>query len=218
MMRYRIYSTGKVLLAIALAACLNTACGSSHSSSAITSATQSCPPKAKPLKVPEIDGQPLVAANFFIKCAGLRSVSPYHDANLDTPNDDIIISTPVQGSRVQADSVVTLIVSTGPNGCGTCHGIATDEIKGHQDMPPVCGLTFQKADITLAEDSITLDPKTNSRASADKSGTIIGSTPAVGTRFVAYGKGAVRVVVTVSSGNSASSAPPPSSGTQNACR
>ena len=203
------------MLAIALSACVCTSCGSgsSTSSSSVTSSTTpTCiTGPVKPLAVPGVDGYPVPQADYDVRCAGLLLARPDYRPNTKVPNGFVITTSPAQGTPEQAGAAVTLIVSEGPYGCGTCNALVGSIELAYRVMPDVCGMTVQRADTFLATMGITL-------ATPERRGIITGSVPAAGVRFLAYGdpKKAQAVVVTVSSSPPGSSTPAPS--TSSACR
>jgi len=121
---------------------------------------------------------------------------------------DVITTDPPTGAAVPANFRVTLIISEGVTSCAECTGGGAAVV-----MPPVCGLTVQKADTLLAEMGITLNPGDVSQAS---SGSIVSSAPAAGTRFIAYGGPSAREVNVITSAGQAP-APTQSAGSQNTC-
>lgn len=212
--RFQIRAAAQILLAMALTACMSS-CGSSSSGTHRThvsssSATPSCettPPNN--VTIPAVSGDFAREAEYVVKCAGLKAATERR-ANLNVAEGIVITTAPAQGATVPTNSQLTIIISAGPNGCSSCGGIG-GKIKV---MPDVCGLTFQQAKTDLAENSITLENQTVSQASSEPRGKIIGSKPAAGVSFVAYGSqiiaGEVRtakaVIVAISSGLAPSSA------------
>jgi beta-lactam-binding protein with PASTA domain len=212
--RYQSSPAGKLLLAMALAACM---CSCGGASGGITSphASPSCTTTpASKLRVPPVAGDFQRQADYVITCAGLRPAAERR-ANLKTPEGIVITSAPAQNAPIRADARLTLIVSAGSDGCGDCGGL----IAGIRVMPDICGLTFQRAKTELAGNSITLDGQVRYRASSEPRGRIIGSAPAAGKPFMAYGnrKTAEAVAVTISSGPAPPSAQTPSPGSRSAC-
>jgi beta-lactam-binding protein with PASTA domain len=132
--------------------------------------------------------------------------------NLYYDQGEVTATAPPGNSSVRTGSTVTIFVSAGSTKCATCVGGESIRRK----MPPVCGLNFQQAETLLVRQSITLrPPPPNVPASAK----IIGSDPPAGTFFVAFGSPAAKeVVVTFSSGQSASSSTASSSaGSRDSC-
>jgi beta-lactam-binding protein with PASTA domain len=209
---------GRAMVAVALLAFVCTSCSSGSSSTTSSPATTSCPTESTtPIAVPNVNGDEMPQADYYVRCAELKLAAPDYRANNLVPNDFVITTNPAQGTHEHADAAVTLVVSTGPYGCGTCDHLVGSIVIAFRTMPPVCGLTVQKADTVLALMSITLAPRPVYRASPMPRGTIIGSVPATGARFLAYGnrKKAHDVVVIVATGASASSAP--ATATASAC-
>jgi hypothetical protein len=224
--RYHVRTTVQILLVMALAAGVNS-CGSSssgiHSSQvSSSSATPSC--KTAPINnvtVPPVGGDIVREAEYVITCAKLK-LATEHRANLKLPKGIVITTTPAQGVTVPTNSRVIIIISAGSDGCDSCDGI----VGKTRVMPDVCGLTFQQAKTKLARDSITLDSQTISRASSEPRGKIIGTAPATGVSFLAYGSGvsgeagrsARAVIVAISSGPARSSAATASPRSMKSCK
>jgi len=210
-------SAGSAMLTAALLVSLCTSCGSGSSSTTSSPATPTCATEsATPIAVPIVDGIQMPQADYDVRCAGLKLATPDYRANNRIPNGFVIAANPAQGTHEHADAAVTLVVSSGPYGCGTCDHLVGSILTAYRGMPSVCGLTVQKADTVLALMSITLAQRPIYRASPRPRGTITGSVPAAGVRFLAFGdrKKAQDVVLIVSSGPSASptSAPAAASG------
>lgn len=197
---HRFQSPAKVL-ALALAVFL-AGCGGSHASTSPTgSPSHSTPGSLKPVAMPTVLGYSVPFAKHEIRSMGLKGPTKV----IPTPNGSwpqyrITGTIPPAGKLVLADSPVTFYIASGPAVCIACTGRGM-VVK----MPDVCGKTFQEANTLLVEMGITLDQTPIRRASSEPRGTVIGSVPAAGTHFVAYGSSSAKeVVVTVSSGGGTS--------------
>lgn len=189
------------VLAIALAGCL-AGCGTSHATTSSAASPSHGAPR--PVPMPPVVGDPLYAAKQAIRAVGFdRPPRVMATPNDKTGKDQVIATNPLGGKVVLSDSLVTIFVASGPMVCLVCSGRGTV-----RTMPPVCGLTMQEANLLLVESGITLDQHPIHRPSSKPAGTVIGSAPAAGTRFIAYGSRSAReVVVTISSGRGTSPAP-----------
>jgi beta-lactam-binding protein with PASTA domain len=206
MIRHRLASTAKVL-ALALTLCLaGCGSGSSSSTSPTTSPSHSTP---KPVPMPTVLGYSVPLAMQAVKAIGLEArPNVKMMPNGAWPRNRITGTIPPAGKVVLSDSAITFYVASGPAICTLCSG--TGRVV---NMPPICGLTFQQANTVLVEMGITLDQHPIRRPSSKEAGTVIGSVPAVGTRFSAYGsRNAEEVVVTISSGQAG-----PTAGSQASC-
>ena len=237
MIRQKYHLTGMALLAMALTVCI-AACGTGPTAgggnSAVASSTASSPQTTPtvvqttptvvqttptmhttvPLRrvtIPIVTGDSVLITHQIMMSNGLGSVTAMFEINLDYPYNDVIATDPPGGTVVWADSTVTLLVSEGVGGCSLCQeGVA-------RIMPNVCGLTYQQANTLLAEKDITLSGQFAYQASSEPRGTIVGSIPAVGVTFIAYGSGAEAVMVTISSGQTTSPALTPTPGSPDGC-
>jgi beta-lactam-binding protein with PASTA domain len=201
----RFHSTTRVVV-LALAGCL-AGCGGGHATSSPTVGPSHSRPR--PVAMPTVLGYPLQQAKQAIRATGLDGPTKVKATPYDnTAQNQVIATNPLGGKAVLSDSPVTIYVASGPIACLVCSG------RGRvAKMPAVCGLNLQQARLLLVEKGITLE-RAIPRPSSKAPGVIIGSVPAVGTFFIAYGsRSAKGVVVMISSGQAA----PPTAAGQGSC-
>jgi beta-lactam-binding protein with PASTA domain len=208
----RFRSAGKMALAMTIAAAM-TACSSSasHSTTATspTPSTSSTGPHTG-VAIPDVIGDDEQFAEQLLAYYGIRPVKEDSMPNLYYNVNYAIGTNPPGETKVFTGSPVVLFLSGG----------ITSFVSGGAkivSMPNVLKLTFQLANTMLVEHGITLCPPIF-QASAKPAGQIIGSVPAAGQKFIAYGsKNARPVIVTVSSGHTTSPGPSPSAESPNGC-
>lgn len=188
------------VLAMVLTVCL-AGCGSSHPSA---SSTASASPTStitshKHVRMPIVLGYSVHLAVQAIRASGLRPEKPKSWPNRHSPPGTVTGTNPPGNNVVLAGTAVILYVSSGPAICAEC--VAVTRV-----MRNVCGLDFQQANTILVQEGITLNQRPIRQASSKRPGTVIGSVPAAGASFIAYGSSAARdVTLVVSSGHTGSS-------------
>jgi hypothetical protein len=239
MIRHQFHPTGRALLSIALTACV-AACGASQTTgggghSTAASSKASSPPTTPTVAtttptvvpttptahttvpiarvtIPVVMGDDVLFADQIMMSKGLGFVTE-SVPNLQYPYNVVVATNPSGGTAVRTDSTVTLYVSGGVSGCNLCRRRGAI----HSIMPDVCGLTYQQANTLLAVKGITLSEQVDYQPSSEPSGIIVGSIPAATARFVSYGPSAEAVIVTLSSGQTASPSLGPAPGSTNEC-
>jgi beta-lactam-binding protein with PASTA domain len=215
MIGLRFRPAGKIVLAMTVTVGM-TACSSSTSHStaptspALSTSSTGTPGPHTRVAIPDVIGDDEQFAEQLLASYGIKPAKPDSRPNLYYNVNYAIGTNPPGDTKVSTGSTVTLFVSGG----------ITSFVSGGAmtvKMPNVLTLTFQQANTMLVEKGITLCPPI-SQASAKPAGQIISSVPAAGQKFVAYGSKTARaVIVTVSSGQTTSPSPSPSTGSPNGC-
>lgn len=127
------------------------------------------------IAVPHVAGMALADAQSAIKAEGLTSTST-EKSSVDVPKGDVIDTDPGEGERVEKESTVTLIVSSGP---------------AQHTIGKLSGLTEQKARQTLVANGVNVDENVEEYFAALEKGLVLNVrvTPRAGGDTYACGDG-----------------------------
>jgi serine/threonine-protein kinase len=116
--------------------------------------------------VPDVEGQPLAAAQQALQAAGFRIGGPKKVASSTVPAGDVISTDPAGGSSVKKGSVVTITVSTG------VQQIAVPSVIGQQEATATSTLSGKGFDVNVVTTPVS--------TSSGKVGRVTAQTPAGG--------------------------------------
>ena len=116
---------------------------------------------------PNVQGLTQSAATGRLTAAGLTvQVSPDRLFSETIPKGFAVATTPASGAKIAKNSVVTLILSNGPE---------------RYQVPAVAGMTLEQATAALTAAHLALGQQTQAYSDAVPAGSVISSTPAQGT-------------------------------------
>ncbi|MFM7063190.1 MAG: Stk1 family PASTA domain-containing Ser/Thr kinase [Actinomycetes bacterium] len=116
--------------------------------------------------VPDVEGQPLAAAQQALQAAGFRIGGPKRAASSTVPAGDVISTDPPGGSSVKTGSVVTLTVSTG------VEQVTVPSVIGQQESTATSTLSARGFDVNVVTTPVS--------TSSGKVGRVTAQTPAGG--------------------------------------
>jgi len=125
------------------------------------------PPAVAQVAVPELVGQTQDAATTAITDAGLRLGTVTPQTSTEEQKGTVLSSDPAGGQRVDEDSVVALVVGSGPNTIA---------------VPNVVGRDQDDARATLGSAGFTGSISTDQVDSLEPEGTVVAIDPAVGSQ------------------------------------
>lgn len=150
------------------------------------------------IPVPDVLNKTFEQAIEEILNAGLN-YNVIEEPSLNVESGHIIRQTPIAGTKLNKDDIVTLRVSMGSSTA------SPSSQQGEVSVPGVMGLSREQAQATLASNGLTLGT-TSRKASSAPEGTVISQSPTIG-KMVAQGSS---VSIVLSSGNESSTNTEPS--------
>lgn len=146
------------------------------------------------IAVPEVSGKSAEQAIAAIIDAGLNYTVVEENSNLVEKNK-VIRQTPVAGTRLNKNDIVTLHISNG----AAVENINTTAQNTKVSVPSLIGLSKEQAEATLIANGLVLGTPTR-KASSSPEGTVISQSPSLG-KMAAQGSS---VSIVLSSGNASS--------------